>query len=205
LTLSRRPLQRRERLLLSLVLLLVVAGGAWYLALRPAYRGWSSARQRVDARASELLRLSNNLGLKGDVERQLAELPPDTWSSDVEAVTLARFLTQLETLARESKVVATGTRAEGVERERGAALYRVRLSVEGRLPDLIGFMSRVTGEQYPTGIESISLRSARGGDAVDCTVTLVSVRLNRSVAPSGSAASPASPAPLAAASSGALP
>jgi hypothetical protein len=70
-------------------------------------------------------------------------------------------------------------------------VYQVRLSVVGRMPDLLGFMARVTAGPTPTGVETILLRAAQGGEAVECTVLLTSVRLEGG----REAGSPAGPPP----------
>ena len=174
---TRRKLTARETVLLAAVA--CAAGG--FILLRnlalPSYREWRDLEAQLQAQALEHTRLARNLAYKQSAEDEFARLAPEAFQTESEQMTLASWLRELEATARRPSLVLVNTKPLPVRRERGYVSYAVRLSVSGRLAEVIQFISDAANGATITGLSSFSMRGVQGSNNVECTFGLRMVRL----------------------------
>jgi len=182
---SRRTLVQRltprELVLFSIAASLLLAFPVLLYILRPAYDDWKSKRDQVELSSQQLVRLTYNMTVEAEVQRQIATLSAQVYQADSDEITLSRFLREIETLANTSAVTVINTDPKPVTSERSQVYYRVRLVATGRTVDMLRFIAATTNRPEPTGVEEFSLRNSAGGDAVECTASLVTVRLRGAI------------------------
>jgi hypothetical protein len=158
-------------------LILVLALPVLRYLLLPAYDQWKMGRENVWLLSQTLSRLNHNLSVEDEAHRQFQSLAPEAWQTESQQVTLSRFLSGMESLANTSGVTVTSAKPQVVIAEKTQNLFRVKLTAIGRLPDQLRFFSSITSGAEPTGVEGFSLRGLQGGDSVECSSTLLTVRL----------------------------
>jgi len=185
----RRELTQREWSLCVAAALVVVVVPLFRYLLAPAYRDWNASRMKLQSHTIEHSRLVRNLARKQIVDQEFARLDGQAYQTESDPMILATWLRQLEVLARLPGMSLDNMKALPVKQERAYKVYRVRLSVSGKFPEVLRFMSDSTNGQAVTGLESFVLRGIQGPSAVECTVTLKMIRLTGERP--GSAAQPA--------------
>jgi hypothetical protein len=144
----------------------------------PAYREWRGLQVQLAGQSAEYTRLSRNLAYRQSAEEEFARLPEEAFqAAESEQLTLAGWLRELESKARRPSLVLVNTKPLPVRRERGFGVYAVKLSVSGRLPEVLQFISDATNGASITSVESFSMRAVQGGNQVECGFGLEMVRL----------------------------
>lgn len=170
----RRP---REVAFFGLVCLLIMGLPIVRRYLLPAYDEWQAVRSTVQMQAVEHAKLTANLAVRGSVDRQFKSLGPKLIQSASDQITLSEYLRELETLARHPDMTLVNMKPLPVKQEHTYKIYRVRLSVAGKLQDIMQFVSDVTHGPAVTGLEAFTLRGAQGHNRVECSLCLWMVRL----------------------------
>ncbi len=149
----------------------------------PTWREWSELRGNLGRRWLEHGRLSRNLSRKSAVDAEFGRLEGEAWQTEADSMTLASWLRELEVMARLPGMSINSMKALPVKDAGSYRLYRVRVSVSGKLPEVMRFVSEATNGSVVTGLEGFSLRGAQGPNAVECSVALRMVRLTSEKTP----------------------
>jgi hypothetical protein len=146
-------------------------------ALVPSAKQWSMLRVQLQAKNAEHARLVRNLAMRPMVDEQFTRLGPQVYQNDSDPMTLAGWLRELEMLARLPSMTLNHMKAAPVKQEKASKIYRVRLSVSGKLPEVLKFVSAATHGDTVAGLESFALRGVQGVNMVECGLSLRMVRL----------------------------
>jgi len=157
--------------------------------IRPSYDEWRRTRVLIQAQASKLDRLKRNVEIRRGVEEQSRRVPREAFLTATDEFVLAKFLRDLEVLARRPTLSLVNLKPQPVQVKATHRVYPVKLTVAGRLQEVLQFVSLVTNRPEVTGMESFSLRGVQGGNAVECTLSLWLVKLTGG--PTGGLAGPA--------------
>jgi hypothetical protein len=93
-----------------------------------------------------------------------------------EQANLSTFLKTVEQCARYPSLTIAGMNPLRVEQVDNFSHYRVKLLVSATLPDLIRFISDLTQKSAVTGIDTFRIRAIDSGRAVECSLTLHTIR-----------------------------
>ncbi len=172
-----RKFKIREILLFGLTILVAVCGLAARHYIVPAYDRWQALRSLVHVRAIEHAKLTANLAVRESVNRQFESLGPKVRQTNSDQITLSEYLRDLETLARHPSMTLINMKPLPVEQEETHKIYRVKLSVAGKLPEILQFISDVTNGPTITGLKTFTLRGVQGSNMVECSLSLWMIRL----------------------------
>jgi Tfp pilus assembly protein PilO len=145
--------------------------------LLPSYREWRDLQSELHARAPEYARLARNLAYRQSADEEFERLPREAFQRDPEQITLAAWLRELETAARRPSLVLVNTKPMPVRHEAGYGVYTVKLSISGRLAEVLQFVSDAVSGPTVAGLGSFSMRAVQGGDSVECSFDLRMVKL----------------------------
>jgi hypothetical protein len=126
---------------------------------------------------AEHARLTRNVEMKQGVDKAFAQLGPEAYQRESDPLTLAGWLRELELLARLPSMALNNMKALPVKLEGSHKVYRVRLTISGKLPEVLRFISSATHGQSIAGLESFSLRGVQGINMVECGLSLRMIRL----------------------------
>ena len=167
----------REQIL-AVVAVSVIAGFVLIrAAIVPAVWEWSSLRGDLRSQQIRLSELSKNLTLKGSVDAQFEQLGNKVLQEDSDEATLSEFLRDVERAARYPTLRIINMKPLAVRTEDTHKVYRIRLSVGGKLQEIIQFYSDLMRGSAAAGLESFSIRGVQGGNIVECGLAIWMVRL----------------------------
>lgn len=172
-----RQLTQREVLLGAALILIIGMGFAVRGLFLPLYRQWRDLRQRVQLQEMQYQRLNRNMGLRHDVENQFARLDPRVFQRDSDEVTLGEWLRDLEAAARNTAVTPLNMRPYTMQSAATTKTYGVRVSISGRLPEVVRFVDEVSGSGRAVSLDACSIRGIPGGNNVECTLSLQLISL----------------------------
>jgi Tfp pilus assembly protein PilO len=172
-----RKLNAREIILFALTGVAAVSAVGVRSFILPAYDEGSALRSKVRLQAAEYARLEANLQVKDSVNKQFERLGEKVSQSASDQMTLSDFLRELETLARHPSLTLINMKPLPVKNEVTHKIYRVKLSVAGKLQEILQFITDVTNGPDVTGLESFALRGVQGLNMVECNLSLWMVRL----------------------------
>jgi hypothetical protein len=179
----RRKLNQREWALCAVFAAAILTLPLFRNVMLPTWREWASLRSRLHSQTAEHDRFVRNLSRKKVVDAEFARLDQQTWQTESDQMTLASWLRELEVMARLPGMNINNMKALPVKEERSYRVYRVRLSVSGKLPEVMKFVSETTNGQSVTGVEAFSLRGTQGPNAVECSLALRMIRLTSEKTP----------------------
>jgi hypothetical protein len=174
-----RNLTPREVMLFALVAFAATAFVALRWIVVPTFRDWRETQSRFLSLSREHARLLRNLAYKQSAEEQSRLLPPQAILVESEQLTLATWLRDLEVAARRTGVTLNSTKPMPVLQEGGYKVFGVRVSLSGRLPDVLKFVSEVVSGPSVVGIQSYTMRAVRAPNNVECTLYLRMVRIQQ--------------------------
>jgi hypothetical protein len=157
--------------------LLIVLVLPFTCLLLPGLREWNSLRAKAQLQTVEYARLVANLAVKETVDQQFQTVGQQVYDSDSEHVTLSRFLRDLEALARHPNITPVNIKPMGTEQHRGYKTYHVKLTVSGKLPEILRFVCDATTSAAVTGLDCFSLRAINGVNLAECNLSLGMIRL----------------------------
>jgi Tfp pilus assembly protein PilO len=163
---------------IAAIAVLLSAGIGRYLVL-PAYDQYKSLQATVDMQSVEHAKLSRNVSMGAQVDRQFEALGQDIMQSESDEVTLSQFLRQLESLARYPSMTLVNMKALPVRDEGAFKVFGVRAAVAGKLQEIVQFVSDLTSRPEAVGLEAFSIRGLQAGNRVECTLTVWMVRVAR--------------------------
>jgi hypothetical protein len=170
----------RELFLLAattfVTLTLIVALGL----VRPTYRHWRDEREHLNAVITKYVKLAHNLTQNDLIKDATAELESAPVQKDSDQITLSEYLRNLEAEGTRQKVELVSMRPDPTEQRNGYKLYRVHVVAAGRLPEVLRFVesaSRGRDGLSAGEIAEFAVRSVASGEAVECSIYLVSIRL----------------------------
>lgn len=170
-------LSPRQTWLACLGALAVLTLAIFQLLLMPAWDAWRARQDVLESRREEYSRLMDNMSISKETSRQMARLAADVWQADSEESTVSNFLRDLETKWRQANLRLSSMRPLPLKKTRTLRLYPVRLAVSGNLGDVARFLSDLATGPGVTGLESFSIRGTQGSDAVECQMSIWTVRL----------------------------
>ncbi len=139
----------------------------------PAYEEMDSARTSMHGLAAQYLRLTSNLAMSENIATEFQGLEKGIKQVDNDQITLSNFLRDLETQARLPNITIVNIKPLPIENKPTHKVYRVKISLAGRLQDMLQFMSNVSNGQKIIGFDSFSLRGVQGGlGRVECTLLI---------------------------------
>ena len=143
----------------------------------PVYDEWQEMKSLVRLQSLEHDRLSRNLAIKQEVEEEASRLKPSVYQLESDAITLSQFLRELEVLGRHPSMTLSNAKALPVEDKGAYKIYRVRLSVAGKLQEILQFVSDMTSGNTVVGLEGSALRGVQGGAMAECSLSMRMIRL----------------------------
>jgi len=143
----------------------------------PAYDQWRDLRTQVELQATQYERLRNNLTVRDDVDRQFEALSSSIRQLNSDEITISHFLREIEAILRAEDVALINAKPLPTEEEEAYKIYKVKLSIAGKLQGMIRAVSEMTTGAAATGLERFVLRGTRGGDVVECSLCLKMIRL----------------------------
>ncbi len=167
---------RQLALLWLTVLVVVVALGAVYWVF-PTYDAWRDLRSGAGMQAIEHARLRANLAMGQRVNEQFQQGGGKAFQGASDQITVSQFLIELETLARLPSLTLINARPMPARQKGPYKTYAVKLSLSGRLNEILQFVWEVTSGESIVGLESFSLRGVQDRQLVECTLNLWMVRL----------------------------
>lgn len=168
--------QRQWGVCLTAAAVILAAAFLRYLLI-PSGRECSALRAQLQTKNIEYTRLARNVEMKQPVDAAFGRLGPQANQNESDPLTLAAWLRELEMLARLPGMTLNNMKALPVRQERAYKVYRVRLSVSGKLPEVLRFVSASTHGDSIAGLESFSLRGIQGMNMVECGLSLRLIRL----------------------------
>lgn len=145
--------------------------------LVPAWNQLAAQRATAKRQSLEYEKLTRHLAVADLVAAEFQRWGTPALQNDTDEVTLAGLLRTLEAKARIPGMAIVNIKPLPVSDEKVYKLYRVRLSLAGKLPDLLGYVGEITAGGDATGIESFSLRGTPRPGVVECSLSLRTVRL----------------------------
>ena len=170
-------LDARQGVLIVLILGILLCAFLVGLYVFPAWDELDAVRALADAQALEHAKLERNLALGGRVNEQLLRRSRTAIQIDSDQVTLSGFLRELEGLARYPSLTVVNIKPFPVEDKESHKVYRTRLTVAGRLAEVLQFATDITTGTQVVGLESFSLRGVQGVGSVECTLSVLMIRL----------------------------
>ena len=111
------------------------------------------------------LKVSEKMGQEYDILRNGAVVQTES-----DQITLSTFLQEIEVAARRPSLVLINMKPKPVATGETYKTYPVRLSVSGRFPEVIGFVSDLLSTQNVIGIEHFMLRGGASYGRVECSM-----------------------------------
>lgn len=164
-------------------ILLGVAGTVGLCALvfqsfvRPAYDEWQQTKTSVAIQAAKLARLRRNLGIRRSVDEQYARIPAQTFASASDEVVLAKFLQELEMVGRNPAMSLVNMKPQAVQVTGTHRSFPVKLTIAGKLQEVLRFVVAATNRPEVTGLRSFSVRGVQHGNLVECSLFMWMVKL----------------------------
>jgi len=175
--LEKLAAQPRQLVLLWLTVLVVVVALAAVYWVFPTYDAWRDLRCGAQMEAVEHARLKANLAMGQRVDEQFQQVAPKAFQDASDQITVSQFLIELETLARLPSLTLINARPMPARQQGSCKTYAVKLSLSGRLHEILQFVSQVTSGESIVGLEGFSLRGVQDRHLVECTLNLWMVRL----------------------------
>ncbi len=174
---ARLTLDPRQTCLVAIGMAVIVFAAIGNYLILPAYDEWCALRQSVAGQQTQYEKLTRNLGVKQSVDEQFARLAREAVQTDSDQGTYSKFLRRLEMQARQTDVAIINTKPFEVEAASTHKIYRVKLSVAGKIHQLLKFTCGLTDGPAVVGTESLTLRAVQGINMVECTMSVWMVRL----------------------------
>ena len=173
-----KRLQPRELVLCEIVILLLIGVPVVHRQILPALDQWRSQRAQLVTRASEYAELTRNIAVQETVDREFDKLGPDAVQVESDQITLSVFLLRVETaLSRRPSMTMINATPLPVEAGPDLKVYRVAVTVAGKLPEILQFLDDLATKAAPVGIESFALRGIQGHRMVECSLGLRKLHL----------------------------
>ena len=162
---------------LSLAVMLAASAAAVAYGLMPAWGELLRQRTLTDAQAAQYARLSRNLALRNQVAAEFQRLAGSAVQTGTDEVALSEFLRDLEAKARLPGLNIVNIKPLAVRDEKTHKVYGAKLTLAGRLAEVLRFATEVTEGDQAVGIESFSVRGTQKVHVVECTLAICKVRL----------------------------
>lgn len=120
---------------------------------------------------------SHNLTIRPELEKRFKDLQSSAPDSGSDEVVLVSFLKDLENFSKYPTLTLVNMKPMEAKTESGNRVYRVRMSIAGKLPDLLQYVGDLSKSPRIIGIEGYSIRATQGDNIVECTVTFWMVKV----------------------------
>ena len=171
-------LNNRQIVLATWAVLFVVSATLIDRYIFPAYEELDSERALAKSQAIHYLQLTRNLAISKNVNMEFEGLGKSAQQTENDQITLSNFLRDLETLARLPNMTIVNIKPLPIKTKPTHKIYRAKLSVAGRLQDILQFVLGVSSASMITGLESFYLRGVQGGvSKVECSLLVRMIRL----------------------------
>ena len=169
---------RQPRQWVLLVITLSVVISAWLIqsVLLPRWDDYRTDRRQVQAMADRHARLSHNLRVRREVEREYSKLQVDLIQTKSDEITLSQFLRNLQQAADRPSLTIVNMKPGNVERDRSLKTFPVKLAVAGNLQEVLGFVGALSENRDAVGLGKLSIRGTHGVNQVECSLELWMVR-----------------------------
>lgn len=156
--------------------LIVCALIANYLVF-PAYDNLLLLRSDVRRQSEKYARLEENIKVGNVVDRRFAQIGRKAFRTQPDEITVSEFLRELEKTASLAKIMLANVKPMPVGDEGAYKSYGVRLSVAGKVQEILKFIWNVTNGDLVVELESFSLRGVQGGNRAECSASMRMIRL----------------------------
>lgn len=148
-----------------------------HYAIIPTYGNLRLLRQSVQTNVKRLAVLSQNIMVRQSVDEKFSQIGKKTIQTETDEITISQFLREIEELARKPNVMLINMKPTAPKGTETVRQYEVKLSVAGRIQDVLQFLHALTTADSIVGLRSISLRGVQAGQRVECSLTIWTVRL----------------------------
>ena len=170
-------LQPRQRVLAVMTLTMVLGAALVNYVVLPVYDEWRGLSSQVELEALEYRKLTANLEARQYVNAEFGKLGEEVWQLESDQITLSRFLRDVEALARHPSLTVINMKPMPVEDKGSYKVYPVRLSVAGKLQEVLQFVSDMTNRATVVGMDGFAIRGIQGSNMVECSISIWMVRL----------------------------
>jgi hypothetical protein len=158
--------------MLALTVMVVLAAAATEYGLLPAYDELAELRSRAQLRVMQYARLSRNLAVRNKVAEEFQRSASSSLWTGNDEVALSNFLRDLEAEARLPGLNIVNIKPLPVKNEKTHKVYSAKLTLAGRLAEVLKFGSEITGGQEVVGIESFNVRGTQKFYTVECALAV---------------------------------
>ena len=169
--------QPRQVVLMGIVGAVLICSVVFQSYVRPLYNRWRFAEAQTRRQDIKFIRLQHNLSISASVDEAFAKLPPEVMRTESDERTLSQFFQSIEAMSRHGGMTLVNMKPYPTEAEATHRIYPIRLTVSGKLQEVLQFVTDVAGLPEVTGIEGLSLRGAAHGAKVEGSLSLWMVRL----------------------------
>jgi len=162
----------RQVVLLALTAMVALSAAVAQWGLLPAWATLRDLRSAARLRGEQYAVLSRNLALRHRVAEEFHRLAGSTGGAANDEVALSDFLRDLETKARLPGLSIVNIKPLPVRNDRTHKVYSARLTLSGRLGEVLKFACDVGGGSEVTGVESFSIRGTQKLGVVECGLSL---------------------------------
>lgn len=120
---------------------------------------------------------SHNLTIRPELEKRFKDLQNATPDANTDEVVLVSFLKDLENFSKYPTLTLVNMKPMEAKTESGNRIFRVRMSIAGKLPDLLQYVGDLSKSPRIIGIEGYSIRATQGDNIVECTVTFWMIKV----------------------------
>ena len=145
--------------------------------LLPAYEELSRVRSTAKSRAAEYAKLTRNLLISESIDARYKQHGKAVAQTGNDQKTLSNFLRDLEIQARRPNMTIVNIKPLPVTTEATHNVYQARVSVSGKLQEILKFVSNLANTPTVIGLDSFSLRGVQGINTVECSLRVRSVRV----------------------------
>jgi len=172
-----RKLSDRELVLAALTFNVALIAAVSTVWLSPRFDEWRSVKTSVEDASAEMMRLSDALAVREEVERRFAALGDVVLRTESDQVVLSQFLRDLDQYVREANLTLVNMKPLDVDRQPLARKYPVRLAVAGSVPETVQFAGAVFESESVVGLDRFSIRGVQGFGRVECSFVVSLVQL----------------------------
>ncbi len=162
----------RQAVLLALTAMVALSAAVVQWGLLPAWAALTDLRSAVRLRDEQYAVLSRNLALRQRVAEEFHRLAGSTGGEANDELALSNFLRDLEAKARLPGLSIVNIKPLPVRNDRTHKVYSARLTLSGRLAEVLKFARDVGGGSEVTGVESFNIRGTQKLGVVECGLSL---------------------------------
>jgi ribosomal protein S10 len=169
-------LSQREKRLFYLTAGLIASLFIYRFVINPIVVNWMGLDKRIGAGGLKLEKSQKILNLKGRIQRDYERYASSVKMSGSEEEEMAKFLTEIESLARSSSVHISGIKPLPIKKVDFYKKYVVELEAEGDIKQVSKFIYDIQNSQQLLKIDKFSLGTKGAGtNLLKCNILVSKV------------------------------